>query len=78
MFKSVGCLIANEPAHEAMFPKNVNVCLITVVYFVLVLIYVLFQCTYLLFYTCYYVIAHYVQLLLHSDVNERRITSLKA
>ncbi|XP_046636053.1 putative gustatory receptor 28b [Daphnia pulicaria] len=75
---SVGCVIANEPAYEALLPKNVNVFLMTLVYFVLVLIFVLFQCTYLLFYMCYYVIAHYVQLLLHSDVKERRIISLKA
>lgn len=76
--QSVGCVITNEPAYEALLPKNVNVFLMTFMYFVLVLLFVLFQCTYLLFYMCYYVIAHYVQLLLHSDVKERRIISLKA
>lgn len=76
--QSVGCLITNETAYEELFPKNVNVFLMSFIYFVLVLLFVLFQCTYLLFYMCYYVIAHYVQLLLHPDVKGRRIISLKA
>ncbi len=50
---------------------NSNILLITSVMFMLTLIYIMIDCTFFLSHLCYYIIAHYIQLLvIYSDMTE--------
>ncbi|KAI9565954.1 hypothetical protein GHT06_009752 [Daphnia sinensis] len=52
-----------EPLHAALLPKDLNVFLTTALFAVLASVNVMFDCSLLFVYICYYIIAHYIQLI---------------
>ncbi|XP_046447321.1 uncharacterized protein LOC124196350 [Daphnia pulex] len=79
---AVCALILSSPVHR-QFSSLIYVYISssTAIFFAIALVYALFECTFFLFYMCYYIIAYYVQLLIiRSDVEaiaEKQTTSRK-
>jgi hypothetical protein len=66
----MGSTIVVMPLVPSVLPENPSAVLVAIILFLLALIIILIECTPLLIYLCYYIISHYMQMiLLHSETD---------
>ncbi|XP_046640241.1 uncharacterized protein LOC124322567 [Daphnia pulicaria] len=67
---TMGSTIVVMPLVPSVLPENPSAVLVAIILFLLALIIILIECTPLLIYLCYYIISHYMQMiLLHSETD---------